>query len=324
MNKKQMKKLVSTLTIASILGTSIATPLNLMSTEAFASETRATSYDTSNLFKLTGLTDSNTDGTFRYANLGFYVTGTTTLALTRWSADSPWGKIGGDSERLGVVLGNDGAKNIGLSFHKAGVGAKEITARSPIYTKAGKKYYISYDILDSQSAETTEKAGDHKAVVRMKDLYSGANLNEKSHYFANAAGKRTEESGSFTFTAVATYTDLQFEYSTTRTTKDENNNQAWLTNVQIREDFSDQAQDMFDNLFTTSDHTTLKSGVTQADFDEVQDIINAVVVPENKTELQDGLDKAQSLLDAKNEAAAEQAKQTAAKQAVDALFNNDT
>ncbi|MBC2283863.1 toxin Cry1Ac domain D-VI-related protein [Listeria booriae] len=323
MNKKRIKKMVSALTVASILGTSIATPLNVMSTEAFADETRAISYDTSNIFQLS--TSKFGTDVFKYVLVGFSTQSYGSMELTKWSADNEWGKIAGDSTRLGLLQDVDGTTAIGLAFHRADAGDQTIYARYTATTQAGKKYYISYDLLDSQSITTTEKAGDHSAVVRVKDVY-GTSLNEKSYYFANAVGgKKTMESGGFTFTAGVSYSELELAYSTTRTTMDDNNNQVWLKNVQIREDFSDQAKDMLNNLFTAADYKTLKSDVTQADVDEVQAIINAVVVPENKTALQNGLDTAQSLLDTKNgeAAAAEQAKQTAAKQAVDALFNNN-
>ncbi|MBC1402849.1 hypothetical protein HB904_15600 [Listeria booriae] len=323
MNKKQIKKIVSALTVVSILGTSVATPLNVMSTKAFADETSAISYDTSNLFKAT--TEKNGTNVYKYWLVAFSTKPSGSMELTKWSTDNEWGKIAGDSTRLGWVQDVDGGTHIGLSFHLADAGDQTIYARYTAMTKMGKKYYVSYDLLDTQSNTTTEKAGDHNAVVRMKNEY-GTVLNEKSHYFANSVGgKRTTESGSFTFTAGVAYSELELAYSTTRTTKDDNNNQVWLKNVQIREDFSDQAKDMLNNLFTTADYKTLKSDVTQADVDEVQAIINAVVVPENKTALQNGLDTAQGLLDTKNgeAAAAEQAKQTAAKQAVDALFNNN-
>ncbi|MBC6316980.1 toxin Cry1Ac domain D-VI-related protein, partial [Listeria grandensis] len=329
MKKKQIKKLVSALTVASILGTSIATPLNVMSTEAFASEASE-----SNLVNITTAVRTTAD-VFQYKDVGFG----NGLDLTKWGEGSSWGKIDGNSERLGAVLADSNGGKIGLSFYRAGVQQYSIYSNYVMETEVGKKYYISYDIVDTQSDTTTEKSGDHKALVRVADIddyVNGRYLNENAHYFANAAGyKKTNESSGFTFTAKSDISILNFDYSTTRTEKDDNQNQVWLSNIQVLDaeggaaiDLTKQtaAKQAVDALFNNDTPTSnaIKSTTTQKAIDDAQELVDAIADTAVKAARQADLDKAQSLLDAKNEAAAEQAKQTAAKQAVDALFNNDT
>ncbi|MBC6316987.1 Ig-like domain-containing protein, partial [Listeria grandensis] len=82
----------------------------------------------------------------------------------------------------------------------------------------------------------------------------------------------------------------------------------------------DAAKKAVDALFTDATKTGIKSTTDQAAIDAAQTLVNKVQDPTAKADLQKDLDKAQSLLDAKNE----KAKQDAAKKAVDELFVNDT
>ncbi|MBC1435180.1 hypothetical protein HB848_07480 [Listeria rocourtiae] len=89
----------------------------------------------------------------------------------------------------------------------------------------------------------------------------------------------------------------------------------------------DAAKKAVDELFNnnTPSSNAIKPVTTQAAIDAAQALVNKVTDPTAKAALQADVDKAQSLLDAKNAASqAEQAKQDAAKKAVDELFNNNT
>ncbi|MBC1474818.1 hypothetical protein HB852_09340 [Listeria grandensis] len=88
----------------------------------------------------------------------------------------------------------------------------------------------------------------------------------------------------------------------------------------------DAAKKAVDELFNnnTPSSNAIKSTTTQATINAAQKLIDAVTDPTIKAGLQKDLDKAQSLLDAQDAAAAEKAKQDAAKKAVDELFVNNT
>ncbi|MBC1358012.1 toxin Cry1Ac domain D-VI-related protein [Listeria booriae] len=89
----------------------------------------------------------------------------------------------------------------------------------------------------------------------------------------------------------------------------------------------DAAKRAVDELFNnnTPSSNAIKPVTDQAAIDAAQALVNKVTDPTVKAALQADVDKAQSLLDAKNGAAAvEQAKQDAAKKAVDELFSNNT
>ncbi|MBC2118144.1 toxin Cry1Ac domain D-VI-related protein [Listeria booriae] len=89
----------------------------------------------------------------------------------------------------------------------------------------------------------------------------------------------------------------------------------------------DAARKAVNELFNnnTPSSNAIKPATNQAAIDAAQALVNKVTDPTTKAALQADVDKAQSLLDAKNAAtAAEQAKQDAAKKAVDELFNNNT
>ncbi|MBC1459119.1 toxin Cry1Ac domain D-VI-related protein, partial [Listeria newyorkensis] len=87
----------------------------------------------------------------------------------------------------------------------------------------------------------------------------------------------------------------------------------------------DVAKNAVDALFTDSTKTGIKTTTDQAAIDAAKDLVNKVSDPAVKADLQKDIDKAQSLLDAKNAAAAaEKAKQDAALKAVNELFNNNT
>ncbi|MBC1435198.1 hypothetical protein HB848_07570 [Listeria rocourtiae] len=84
------------------------------------------------------------------------------------------------------------------------------------------------------------------------------------------------------------------------------------------------AKNAVNALFTDASKTGIKPVTDQAAIDAAQALVNKVTDPTVKAALQADVNKAQSLLDAKNATAAEQAKQDAAKKAVDELFNNNT
>ncbi|PNP94502.1 hypothetical protein BMT55_03175, partial [Listeria newyorkensis] len=89
----------------------------------------------------------------------------------------------------------------------------------------------------------------------------------------------------------------------------------------------DAARKAVNELFNsnTPASNAIKPTTTQATIDAAQRLIDTVTDPTTKAALQADLNKAQSLLDAKNAAAAtEKAKQDAAKKAVDELFNSNT
>ncbi|MGM0218757.1 toxin Cry1Ac domain D-VI-related protein [Enterococcus sp. AZ126] len=75
------------------------------------------------------------------------------------------------------------------------------------------------------------------------------------------------------------------------------------------------------DLFANDAHTALKETTTQATIDETKKLVNTLPAGEVKTQLMDELQKAQELLDKKNQALAAE---KAAKEAVDKLFTNET
>ncbi|EUJ18725.1 hypothetical protein PGRAN_15357 [Listeria grandensis FSL F6-0971] len=313
MNKKQMKKLASVLTVASILGTSIATPLNVISTEAFASEaggSRATSYSAPNLVKITG--EQTTSGNiFKYKEIDFGRYLYESKNITRGTDElEGWGLVDGVKSSLVSVS----KSSISMRLNKAISGS--IYASIPISTTVGKKYYVSYDLDYNQSASLEEGEDRVRVMAHMQTIKGG---DTSENLFTATYGDKTESrSNGFTFTSTLSDVDIITEFGRTKVFGDSNPNgyrQTVLKNLQVREDFSDQAQDMLNALFTTPNVTTLKSGVTQADIDEVQAIIDAVVVPENKTALQNKLNPAKEQVAVRTE--------DQAKQAVDALFNNN-
>ncbi|MBC6316979.1 toxin Cry1Ac domain D-VI-related protein [Listeria grandensis] len=83
------------------------------------------------------------------------------------------------------------------------------------------------------------------------------------------------------------------------------------------------AQTAVNDLFTDASKNGIKPTTDQAAIDAAQALVNKVTDPAVKAIMQADVDKAQSLLDAKNVATAEKEKQDAAKKAVDELFNNN-
>ncbi|MBC1459094.1 toxin Cry1Ac domain D-VI-related protein [Listeria newyorkensis] len=82
-----------------------------------------------------------------------------------------------------------------------------------------------------------------------------------------------------------------------------------------------KAREAVNNLFTSKDPTgNIKTGLTQAEIDAAQALIDKVTDPAKKAELQADLDKAQAQLD--SDKSAEQAAQDKARAAVNALFAN--
>ncbi|MBA3926632.1 toxin Cry1Ac domain D-VI-related protein [Listeria rustica] len=83
----------------------------------------------------------------------------------------------------------------------------------------------------------------------------------------------------------------------------------------------DKAREAVNNLFANQNPTgDLKTGITQAEIEAAQALIDQVTDPAKKAELQADLDKAQAKLDA--DKSAEQAAQDKARAAVNALFAN--
>ncbi|MBC2098109.1 hypothetical protein HCJ70_03535 [Listeria booriae] len=87
-------------------------------------------------------------------------------------------------------------------------------------------------------------------------------------------------------------------------------------------EFENAAREAVNGLFTSKDpKNDIKTGLTQADIDAAQALINKVTDPTKKAELQADLNKAQSQLDAKT-AQAEAEAQNKAREAVNNLFTN--
>ncbi|PLS37842.1 hypothetical protein CYV30_05685 [Carnobacterium maltaromaticum] len=81
----------------------------------------------------------------------------------------------------------------------------------------------------------------------------------------------------------------------------------------------EQAETNVNNLFGDDEHTILAEGVTQADIDSANEVVNQVTNIVKKEELLTKIQKAQELLDNQNQAAMDKAKAT-----VDALFADAT
>ncbi|MBC2176461.1 hypothetical protein HCB27_07530 [Listeria booriae] len=117
--------------------------------------------------------------------------------------------------------------------------------------------------------------------------------------------------------------DLQKDLDRAQELLDQRN----ATASQLEKAKQDAARKAVNELFNNNTPTSnaIKSTTTQATIDAAQKLIDAVTDPIIKKALQEDLNKAQSLLDAKNEAAAaEKARQDAARKVVDELFNNNT
>ncbi|MFV0396011.1 MAG: toxin Cry1Ac domain D-VI-related protein [Coprobacillaceae bacterium] len=82
---------------------------------------------------------------------------------------------------------------------------------------------------------------------------------------------------------------------------------AWQTNIDLAQSMLNTKNEV-DSLFN-EDKSDLASGITQGDIDDTQNMVTVLPDGELKTELQNQIDKAQDLLNAK--------------EAVDNLFNND-
>ncbi|MBC6298536.1 toxin Cry1Ac domain D-VI-related protein [Listeria booriae] len=102
--------------------------------------------------------------------------------------------------------------------------------------------------------------------------------------------------------------------------------QANVDKAQSLLDAKNAARKAVDELFNnnTPSSNAIKPATNQAAIDAAQALVNKVTDPTTKAALQADVDKAQSLLDAKNATAAEKAKQDAARTAVNELFNNNT
>ncbi|PNP94486.1 hypothetical protein BMT55_03085 [Listeria newyorkensis] len=358
----KIKKIISVLAATSILGTSIVTPLNIISTEAFASVTTQSVGANPNLLNLNF--DKATETTsFKLKN---WITGTATNNI---KANTPTFTQSGNkySTSDGKTIQVNSPTEIAL----VNTSGKYFMVGQYINTEIGKEYTISSKYTNPNPNATSNYfwMGVQSSADVINDSKFTAASGTAEHTFTatesqtlvfiqqvvTTTGAKTLTLSDFS-TAKSNYqmakegVSAMFETDgKVKTTVD----QAWIDEVQgqinlvtdatkkqalqtelnkakqkVADDItkSNNAKTAVDALFVnnTSSSDSIKDTTTQAAIDNAKNLVSQVTDPVVKLALENDIAEAQNLLDAKNAAIqAEKDRQDAASKAVKELFTND-
>ncbi|WP_430535866.1 toxin Cry1Ac domain D-VI-related protein [Listeria rocourtiae] len=317
MKKKQMKKLVSTLTVASILGTSIVTPFNVLAETPVVKAAKS-------------------------ATAAIYVAPPTQNKVLETSPGPFLSMVRFDGKTITVDLKNclkgygvrivlpDGTSRTFYHQYAAGVSQlvsvdvsnQNLRSSSSFFSTqglypTGLVYPNSYHTF--YTAQYMGYQYDQSFGQKVYDLFQDGNL--------TTIGSGVTQAEIDAAKAAATNAPASPEKD--RLVNLTNQAQTQFTNNAIAAEKAkqDAARTAVNGLFNNNTPTSnaIKSTTDQAAIDAAQALVNKVTDATVKASLQSDVNKAQGLLDAKNAAiAAEKAKQDAARTAINGLFNNNT
>ncbi|RQW67806.1 hypothetical protein DUK53_05690, partial [Listeria sp. SHR_NRA_18] len=314
-----MKKVISILAIASILGTTVVTPLNVLSTKGYAAEeanstAAVLSANNPNLLTTSVEIDPTTH------RLVHWQSGTTVENAVLVNKGDYWSKIenGWRSNTVpthSVASTGEGNLTIGSQ------GSVVNTLVQTIKTEIGKEYTIALDYVQTPINQPSVS----------NFLFGVRRTNGSIEQTGIAAQNRLAGFTQFTFIADRSETDVFFQLNTAgnvsksvvfdNLTIGKSSNQLAKEEEKARQE---AAEASVKDLFTNGDVTgTIKDTTNQAAIDKAQKVVDAVTDATKKAALQKELDEAKKQLEAKQAAAAaEKARQEAAEASVKDLFTN--
>ncbi|EUJ24000.1 toxin Cry1Ac domain D-VI-related protein [Listeria cornellensis] len=264
MVRKNMKKVISTLAIASILGTTVVTPLNVLSTKGYAAEEVHVASETAgisnpNLFNTSLERDIN--NTFKYWSFtpnGLNFSGATPNKVTSNS---------------GARVETTGEGNLSMSHP---IGESNLSAYQIISTEIGKEYSISADY---------SQVGYQNGPLRLTATTIGISLIGQAD-FGGASGF-----AKLTFIAKDTSTRVGISIMApgSRSVRSAilNNITLVKTGDQMAKDGLEAAETSVKDLFNNGDVTgTIKDTTDQAAIDKAQKAVDAVTDATKKAALQ--------------------------------------
>ncbi|MBC1210762.1 hypothetical protein HB815_07465 [Listeria booriae] len=291
----KIKKIITVLATTSIIGTSVVTPLNTLSTEAFAAVGTQAVIENPNLvkFNFDKLTETPS---FKFKNwLIGGIHGDAQLNSYNFTQNGNEYAVTGTTKLIRV---NSPTEIDIVNNYTTGTGvidAHITTMIQNIDTEIGKEYTLSVNYKNSNASGISMRLG-------LGGVTNGSVMSD-----GNSEGTLTK-----TFTATSSKTSIYLQQSSLTVGLNTTN----LTDFSAVKSNYQLAKDAVSEMFETNGK--VKSTVDQAWVDEVQAQVDLVTDPTKKQELQTQLDKAKQKI-------VELANQDAASKAVKELFtNNDT
>ncbi|WP_430534848.1 toxin Cry1Ac domain D-VI-related protein [Listeria rocourtiae] len=341
MLNKKMKQVASVLSISALLGTTIVTPLGVLSTNAALAQaaTAATPTPTADAnpnlmgdFSVYALPTTMGD-TYRFNN---YVFGSTPAFLApseqttqKISTLNTLTKVAGQPDTF--TMGKDNLKKItllgadknGISIdNKGGDGQQQLAIGYVGSLVPGKEYSFSFSTTFDKPGQATYNS----RYISVSAVYSSASSNNIT--IPSSAGSYITSSGNITGTFKAgqgadKYSSIQLNvYTPTGAVITISDFTLTKSPAQEQADLQSEAQTAVNNLFTGGNTANdIKAGLTQDEIDNAKNLVSQLPDSTLKNALTDAVNKAQTQLDQQNDAAA----YNAARAAVNDLFaNKDT
>ncbi|MBC2242113.1 toxin Cry1Ac domain D-VI-related protein, partial [Listeria booriae] len=349
------KKIVSMLTVSTLVGSTLASPITAMAQEQPAQQTvskankttksvpvNVRSIENPELFKVSSAFEM---GLLQYASGKKYYNLTNFYEYTtQYENAGNYGRYNayaftsfsdlGDTKVFendnGVTLRINDQKQEFSVYSRPGTAWKGATiAQKWMFTENYKQYTLTADV-------TVDKVGDDDESIVAFYAASQANKNVSVKHGSVTRVKYNFRSG---------YNGTELFFGVSEVAKiDPSGNKKYVTfsNVSVKKsdeqveidtqevdkDNQTAARNAVNNLFENKDPKgKITNTLTQAEIDVAQGLVDKVLVTGKKAELQKDLDEAQKQLDARNataaELAAEKARQEAAETSVKELFNNN-
>ncbi|MBC1563504.1 toxin Cry1Ac domain D-VI-related protein, partial [Listeria booriae] len=330
------KKIVSVLTVSTLVGSTLASPITVMAQEQPAQQTvskankttksvpvNVRSIENPELFKVSS--SVYTHGS--YYRFDAFDTGD----MNQFSYSKSLGstrELSMDIGQLFMALRVDEEKQeFGMaSFKKDTIQSWPAYVEQSIDTEVGKEYTFKTDVRMDINGY-----GNSKPTIVTVDVFNDGYWNGQSLY----AYSNKVNSASITFKATSTSTRIriQRDYAEINVkdftmfsgiTVKKSDKQVEIEKQEIDAPNQKAAREAVNNLFENKNPLgNIVTGLIQQDITNAQNLVNQVEDATQKAALQKDLDEAQKQLDARNAAAAEKARQEAAETSVKELFNNN-
>ncbi|MBC2168242.1 hypothetical protein HCB26_16830, partial [Listeria booriae] len=330
------KKIVSMLTVSTLVGSTLASPITVMAQEQPAQQTvskankttksvpvNVRSIENPELFKVSS--SVYTHGS--YYRFDAFDTGD----MNQFSYSKSLGstrELSMDIGQLFMALRVDEEKQeFGMaSFKKDTIQSWPAYVEQSIDTEVGKEYTFKTDVRMDINGY-----GNSKPTIVTVDVFNDGYWNGQSLY----AYSNKVNSASITFKATSTSTRIriQRDYAEINVkdftmfsgiTVKKSDKQVEIEKQEIDAPNQKAAREAVNNLFENKNPLgNIVTGLIQQDITNAQNLVNQVEDATQKAALQKDLDEAQKQLDARNAAAAEKARQEAAETSVKELFNNN-
>ncbi|MBC2283860.1 hypothetical protein HCB69_05675 [Listeria booriae] len=352
----KIKKFVSVLAVTSIIGTTVVTPLNTLSTEAFAALGTQAVTENPNLMLNPSFAKETETATFKFKN---WLTGDTGGAIDNnpFTYTQNGNEYTTQSGNRTIRVNSPTEFDLMLTLNPTNVNDSYFSIGQFINTEIGKEYTVSVHyknsgannpifrligpsaVTSSKSEDTltmtfTATASQTKIYVLQNSTQLGLNTTTVSNFSAvksdyqmakDAVSDMFEANGKVKSTVDQAWVDevqAQVDLVTDPTKKQELQTQLDKAKQKVADQVNqDAASKAVKELFTNNDTTSdsIKSSTDQAAIDAAKALVDQIIDPTIKRELEADITKAQNLLDEKME----QINQDAASKAVKELFTND-